>query len=175
MGDQGVAGLVRAPEILELLAGDPFFERAQEISDLITRRAYELFEASGLTHGHDREHWVRAESEILLRAPVDVTETEDQFIVRAEAAGFTDQDIEVRVVSRSLCVTGKRQEAWERKEGNTIYSERRASQIFRALDLPSQVDPDRVNASLTDGMLEITLAKAGTGKKIPVLTKAAAA
>jgi len=92
MGDQGVVGLVRAPEILEFLAGDPFFERAQEINDLITRRAYELFEARGLTHGQDREDWVRAESEILLRVPVDVTETQDQFTVLAEVAGFTDED-----------------------------------------------------------------------------------
>ena len=175
MGDQGVVGLVRAPEILEFLAGDPFFERAQEINDLITRRAYELFEARGLTHGQDREDWVRAESEILLRVPVDVTETQDQFAVRAEVAGFTDEDIEVRVVSRSLCITGKRQEAWEQKEGKTIHSERRASRILRVLELPSQVEPERVNARLTDGVLEITLAKAGTGKKITVLTKAAGA
>ena len=175
MGDQGVAGPVRAPGILEPGAGDPFFERAQEISDLITRRAYELFEASGLTHGHDREDWDRAESEILLHVPVDVTETDDHFTVRAEVAGFTDNDIEVRVVNRSLCIMGERKEGWEQKVGKSILSERRASHVFRVLDLPSQVDPDRVNAGLTDGVLEISLAKAGTGKKITVLTKAAGA
>jgi hypothetical protein len=36
------AGLVRAPEILELRADSPFFERAQEIRDEIAQRAYEL-------------------------------------------------------------------------------------------------------------------------------------
>jgi HSP20 family molecular chaperone IbpA len=43
------------------------------------------------------------------------------------------------------------------------------------LDLPSQIDPDRVNATLSDGILEIKLLKVGMGKKIPVLAKAAAA
>jgi len=175
MGDQGVAGLVRTPEIPEFHAGDPFFERAQEINDLITRRAYELFEARALTHGRDREDWLRAESEILLRAPVDVSETEDQFTVRMDVAGFADKDIEVRVASRSLCITAKRQEAWERREVKIIHSERRASEIFRVLELPLQVDPDRVNARLTDGVLEVTLAKVGLEEKVIALTKAAAA
>jgi HSP20 family molecular chaperone IbpA len=43
------------------------------------------------------------------------------------------------------------------------------------LDLPSRIDPEKVNAKLGDGVLEIILAKVGTGKKIPVLTKAASA
>ncbi len=174
MGDQGVAGLVRTPEIPEFRAGDPFFERAQEINDLITRRAYELFEARGLTHGLDRDDWLRAESEILLRAPVEVTETEAQFTVRADVSGFADKDVEVRVAPRSLCITAKRREAWEQKEGTTIHSERRASQIFRVLELPSQVDPYQVNARVTDGLLEVTLAKVGMGQEVTVLTKAAA-
>ena len=67
-----------------------------------------------------------------------------------------------------MCITGKRQEA-------TVYSERRSNQIFRVLDLPSQIDPDRVNATLSDGVLEIKLLKVGMDKKIPVLAKAAAA
>lgn len=175
MEDQTASNLVSAPESLQLAAGDPFFEPLQKINELITNRAYELFESSGFTHGHDREHWIRAESEVLLTVPVDITETENQLTVRAEIAGFTEKDIEVRVVPRSLCITGKRLETWEQKEGNTVYSERRASQIFRVLDLPSQVDPDRVNARLGDGVLEISLAKVGMGKKIPVLAKAASA
>jgi len=40
--------LVRTPEIRSLFAGDPFIEPAREINDLIARRAYELFESSGL-------------------------------------------------------------------------------------------------------------------------------
>ena len=41
--------LVRTPEIRSAFAGDPFIEPAQEINDLIARRAYELFESSGFT------------------------------------------------------------------------------------------------------------------------------
>src|SRR5216683_183907 len=79
--------LVRTPEIRSLFAGEPFIEPAQEINDLIARRAYELFESSGFTHDHALEDWLLAESEILLQAPVDVTETETGFTIHAES-GF---------------------------------------------------------------------------------------
>jgi HSP20 family molecular chaperone IbpA len=43
------------------------------------------------------------------------------------------------------------------------------------LDLPSEIDPDRVNATVRDGLLELKLSKVGLGKKVPVLARAAAA
>ena len=175
MEEQTATELGRAPETLKLIAGDPFFERAGEINNLIARRAYELFESRGFTHGHDVEDWLRAESEIVLTVPVDITETETELTVRAEVPGFSEKDLEVRAAPRSLCITGQRQEASQHQEGKTVYSERRSSQIFRVLDLPSQIAPDRVNAKLSDGVLEITLSKVEMGKKIPVLTKAASA
>jgi type II secretory pathway predicted ATPase ExeA/HSP20 family molecular chaperone IbpA len=160
---------------LKLFAGDPFFELAQEINDLIACRAYELFESKGFVHGHDCGDWLRAESEILLNVPVDVTETETELTVRADVPGFGEKNLEVRVAPRSLCITGKRQEASEQKEGKTVYSERRSQHIFRVLDLPSEIDPDRVHATVRDGLLELKLSKAGLGKKVPVLARAATA
>src|SRR5258708_39753167 len=103
--------LVRTPEIRSLFAGDPFIEPAQEINDLITRRAYELFESSGFTHGHAHEDWLRAESEILLQAPVDVTETETGFTIRADVPCFRENDMKVRAAPSSLSIAGERQEA----------------------------------------------------------------
>lgn len=46
---------------LKLFPGEPIFDLAQETNDLVARRAYELFESSGFTHGHAREDWLRAE------------------------------------------------------------------------------------------------------------------
>jgi len=65
-------------------AGDPFIEPAQEIMTLIARRAHELFESSGFTHGHALRGWLRAESEILLQAPGTFPETETGFAIRAD-------------------------------------------------------------------------------------------
>ena len=166
--------LVFTPEIRSLFAGEPFIEPAQEINDLIARRAYELFESSGFTHGHAHEDWLRAESEILLQAPVDVTETETGFTIRADVPGFGEEDLEVRVAPRSLCITGKRQEASDQKQGKTVYSERRPKHIFRVLDLPCEIDPDTVNTTVSDGLLEIKLLNVGLSKKVPLARAATA-
>jgi type II secretory pathway predicted ATPase ExeA/HSP20 family molecular chaperone IbpA len=144
----------------------PFFELAQEINDLIARRAYELFESSGSTHGHAREDWLRAESQILLDVPVEVTETETELIIRADAPGFGERDLEVRVAPRSLCITGKRRDSSDQQEGKTVYSERSARQIFRVLDLPSQIDPERVSTTVSDGVLDVKLSKVVLGTKV---------
>jgi HSP20 family protein len=167
--------VARFSDTFSLSTGDPFFELAQEMNERIGRRALELFEARGFAHGHDREDWLQAESEFLRSVPVDVLETETELTIRADVPGFNEKNLEVRVTPRSVCILGKREEAAEQKDGNLIYSERRASQIFRVVSLSSDIDPEKVNASLADGVLEIKLMKVGTGKKVVVLGKAATA
>jgi HSP20 family protein len=163
------------PEKRTLNPGDAFFELSQEFRDLIARRAYELFELRGSVAGNDREDWLQATSEILLNAPVDVMETETGLTIRADVPGFSEKELEVRVAPRTVCITGKRQEASERSDEKAVYAERRSNQIFRLLELPSEIDPDRVNATVSNGILEIKLLKVGLGKKVPVLAKAASA
>jgi HSP20 family molecular chaperone IbpA len=160
---------------LKLFPDDRIFELTQEINDSIARRAYELFESSGFTHGHAREDWLRAESEILLKVPVDVMEAEKELTVRADVPGFGENDLEVRIAPRSLCITGRRQGASDEKEGRIVYSERRSKQIFRLVDLPAEVDPDGVNATLTDGLLEIKVSKARVGEEDRGIVRAATA
>jgi HSP20 family molecular chaperone IbpA len=164
-----------APETPALNPGDAFFELSQEFKDLISRRAYELFELGGSVDGHDREDWLQAVSEILLNVPVDVVETETGFTISAAVPGFAEKELEVRVAPRTVCITGKREQASEQSDEKTATAERRSSQIFRTLELPSEIDPEQVKATINDGVLEIQLRKVGLSKKVPVLSKAASA
>jgi len=161
--------------VLKPTGGSDLAEREQEITESITRRAYELFESRGLTHGHDSDDWMRAQSEILLNVPVEIRESETELTIRADVPGFTDENLEIRVAPRSICIDGTRQEKSEQNEGNTVYSERRCDRIFRVLDLPSEVDPDTVDLALNDGILEIRLSKAARVEKIAPLVKRASA
>jgi general secretion pathway protein A len=172
-GSPAPAAPVRA-SVLKV-PGDLIFEFASEIRDSIERRAYELFESRRFEHGHDCEDWLRAESEILLNLPVDITEGETEFIVHADVSGFGGKDLEVQVAPRCLCISGSREEASEQKEKEAVYSQRRSKHIFRLLDLPSEIDPDGVKATVRDGLLEITLSKVRLGEKDRVVAKAAAA
>lgn len=164
-----------APEKQTLQPGDAFFELSQELRDLISRRAYELFELRGSLHGYDRDDWLQAESEILMEVPVEVTETETGFTVLAKAPGLSENEVEVGVGPRSLCITGKHVETLEEKDENGAHTERRSRKIFRAVDLPSEIDPAKASATISNGTLEISLVKTGALKRVPVQTKAASA
>ena len=176
MANESEVEPVREAEILEVSIEPPFHELTREINELIARRAYELFESRGFKHGQDREDWLQAESEILFNAPVDLRETETAVTIRVDVPGFSENDLEVRIAPRRLYITGKRPEASEQQEAKTVYSELPSGRIFGVLDLPSQIDPDLTEVTLSGGVLEITLLKADEmGKKVPVLAKAARA
>ena len=148
------------------LSENSALSKMAEIENTIARRAYELFASSGFTNGHDLEDWLFAESELLDGMPVEITETEKKLAVNAGLPGFTEKDIEIRVEPRRLFISGKREEKSEnKKKGETVYSER-SNQVFRTIDLPADVDPDKVNATLSKGEFEITLPKKEIGKKI---------
>jgi HSP20 family protein len=161
--------------VLKSIGRLDFSEREQEVTESITRRAYELFESRGFAHGHDGDDWMRAQSEILLNVPVDIRETETELTVRADVPGFNGETLEIRVAPRSICIDGMRHEKSEQNEGNTVYSERHADRIFRVLDLPSEVDPDTMDLTLNDGILEIRVSKVATVEKIAPLVKRASA
>jgi HSP20 family molecular chaperone IbpA len=172
MENQVPMELGHTPKICKLFVDDPFFDRVQEIHDLIARRAYELFECSRRAHGSDREHWLRAESEILHPMPLEITVTEAEIGVRAEVPGFGAKHLEIGVTPRRLFILGERQGVLERSEGKTVRSGHPRSLLLGTLELANKVDPDRVRATVDDGLLEVTLPTAQVAK-ISMLAKAA--
>ena len=158
------------PAVLKLMGGAPFSQRMQQVYDTLARRAYELFESRGRQDGQDLEDWFRAESELLNAMPVEITEADDQVIVRAEVPGLSDKDIEVRVAPHRLIITGNREQIRDQKK---THRERSSDEIFRMLDLSEEIDPDEVTATVQNGTLEVVLPKAHPGKNIPDAVKAA--
>ena len=161
------------PASFKVLDGDPLFQHMQELYNALARRAYELFDGRGHEHGHDLEDWLRAESEFLDKVPVELSEADDHLIVQADMPGFTDKDVEVRVEPQRLIISGQRQQVRDEKTQKTLYSERTSNQVFRMIDLPEEIDPDQVKATLQNGTLEVSLARAHPAKNIPIAGKAA--
>jgi len=159
--------------IFRLSEGDTFAERMEQISTAIARRAYELFEGRRFEHGHDWEDWFRAESELLTPVPVRVIETEGELKVRAEVPGFTDQDVEARIEPRRLIISGKKQQTSEQGRGRGVRSVERSNEFVRVVDVPHDIDPDKVRATLENEMLTITLPRVNPSTKAPVGSKAA--
>jgi HSP20 family protein len=79
--------------------------------------------------------------------------------------------LEVALEPRRLTITGKRETKEERKDKRTIYTEIKSDQALRVIDLPAAVDADKATATLKDGVLELTLPKAGPAKKLQIAAK----
>jgi HSP20 family protein len=147
---------------------EKLFEQMKELTRSIASRAYEFFEARGREFGHDLEDWVRAESEVMRRVPVEIKESENRITVRAEVPGFAANEIKVSVESDRLAISGSTEKASEEKTEQTLHSEFSSSRFCRELRLPAEIDPSKTAAVLKDGILELSLAKAAEGKAVNV-------
>lgn len=88
----------------------------------------------------------------------DVTEREDAIVVHAELPGVKAEDMSVEIQGNTLRIHGeKKEEKREEKEGQRTYSERFFGSFERMLTLPPDVDQSRINATLKDGVLEVTV------------------
>ena len=150
--------------------------RFQELRHAIAKRAYDMFASRGFTHGHDLRDWLLAETELVRPISIEMSETETELTVKAGLAGFEQKDIDVRVEPRRLFIAGDRQEKSDQPETDKtriVYSEWKTNRMFRTIDLPAEVDPDKVRASMSNGVLQISMPKRETSKKVPIEGKAA--
>jgi len=101
---------------------------------------------------------------------MDIFETPDSILVRAEIAGVDKENLEVEVSSKALKISGSRTEP--PCTDNTTYrlAEIQYGKFERILYLPTPIDTDTVSTTYTNGFLEITLAKVPKDRthKIPI-------
>lgn len=139
---------------------EKMFERLAELTRETTQRAFEFFVRRGGDFGKEFEDWFRAEAEILLPVKVEITETDKIINVSAMVPGFKPEEIEISVKDKTLIMSGETKLEEKREDANTVYSEWRSNRFFRQLTLPAEINPDKVKASLNDGILYLKLPKA---------------
>lgn len=90
---------------------------------------------------------------------VDVEETKDQFVVKAELPGMKKDDVKITVVGNELVISGERRQ--EEVTGDRTYHrmERSYGKFRRAMALPTEIESSNVSASYVDGVLEVILPK----------------
>ncbi len=101
------------------------------------------------------------EREQALWAPaIDVEETNEAMVVRAELPGMKREDIKVKVAEDTITISGERKYETEQKD-RTFHRVERASGAFqRTIVLPVSVQGDKAAASYKSGVLELVLPKA---------------
>ncbi|CAG8438707.1 1035_t:CDS:2 [Acaulospora colombiana] len=102
--------------------------------------------------------------------PLDVHETDSEYIVNAELPGVNKEQINVDVRENALVISGETKQDQKYKEGNTHIQERRYGSFSRAISLPQNAKSDEITAKFEQGVLEVKIPKgeAPGSKKINV-------
>jgi HSP20 family protein len=90
---------------------------------------------------------------------MDVVETDDQFVLRADLPGMSEQDVNIEVEDNVLTISGERKAEHEKKGEGYYRVERSWGAFSRSLTLPEGVDAEGIQASFDSGVLEVRIPK----------------
>ena len=104
----------------------------------------------GASTGQAVRRWIPA---------MDLIETENDFILRADLPGLSEDDVNIEFEDNVLTISGERKAQHEERKDGYFRVERAFGSFSRALTLPEGVDPDKVQAHFDRGVLEVTVPK----------------
>ena len=90
---------------------------------------------------------------------VDIYETGDSLVLKAELPGINPDDVEIRVEDNTLYLKGERKFEKDVKEENLHRVERSYGTFTRSFALPNSIDADKVKAEYQNGILTLTMPK----------------
>jgi len=107
------------------------------------------------------------------RPMTDIYETKDSYMFKVELPGFKKEDIKVEFSGETLTLRGERKQEEETKNENCHRLERSYGVFERSFTIPKNVDAKKIEASLKDGILVLTIPKVEEAqtKAIPITVK----
>jgi HSP20 family protein len=96
--------------------------------------------------------------------PLDVSENDNEFVVKASLPGIKPEDVQITVHGEMLIIQGETKAEEEKKDERWHLRERRFGQFQRSLSLTTPVDSDKAQASFEHGVLTLRLPKSEHAK-----------
>ena len=105
---------------------------------------------------------------------LDVTESEDEFTVKASLPGINPDDLEITFTNNTLTIKGETKEEKDVEKAHYHLRERRYGSFARSITLPAGIETDKIQANYEVGVLKLRLPKAEEvkPKKIAIRTTA---
>jgi HSP20 family protein len=91
--------------------------------------------------------------------PVDIYETENELVVKADLPDLQEKDIDVRVENNTLTIRGERKFEKDVNEDNYLRVERAYGPFTRSFSLPNTVNSEDIHAEYRNGVLTLHMAK----------------
>jgi len=102
---------------------------------------------------------------------VDISESKDSFIVKAELPGVEPKDVKASMSGDILTIRGEKKKELEEKDEHHHRVERYEGSFQRSFQLPTAVNRDKVEAIFDKGVLKVTLPKVEEAKKKEIEVK----
>jgi HSP20 family protein len=102
---------------------------------------------------------------------INLSEDKNSYYVRAELPGVKGDELDIQVTANNLAISGQRKIAEEGESARYHRKEREAGSFSRMIGLPGDINPDKVDAKLANGILTITVAKAEAAKPKQITVK----
>jgi HSP20 family protein len=102
----------------------------------------------------------KAAAEATWSPPVDVFDTPDAIVLKAELPGLKVEDVDVELDEHVLTISGERRFEEKADDGRAYRLERAYGRFARTMTLPQNVKADEIAATITDGVLEVRVPKA---------------
>jgi HSP20 family protein len=146
--------------VWELTPWRPFeFDRIRREMD----RLWDSFlEGRPMRRGEEVREWLPS---------LDVSETKNDLVVKAELPGMDPKDINISLSNGLLTITGEKKQEKEEKDENYHLIERSYGSFTRSVRLPREVQSDKITASFKNGVLRVTLPKSEEAKKKEIKIK----
>jgi HSP20 family protein len=95
---------------------------------------------------------------------INLTEDKDKYYVRAELPGVKGDELDIQVTGNNLAVSGERKIAAAEEGAQYHRREREAGTFSRMIGLPGEIDSNKVEANLENGILTVVVSKAEIAK-----------
>lgn len=99
----------------------------------------------------------------------NVSETDTEICITAELPGIEMEDVDVEITGDKISIRGEKKSEKDEKgeeDGRTFHRIERSSGSFqRVTRLPFEIDPDKVNADVSNGVLTVTIPKPAEEQK----------
>lgn len=105
--------------------------------------------------------------------PVDVQETEKEYLIKAELPDVKKEDVKVEMLDGVLTIEGERKQEKEEKGKRFHRVERTYGKFVRQFTLPTEVEAGKIQAEFKDGMLNVHLPKTAEAKPKAIEVKVA--
>lgn len=106
------------------------------------------------------------------RPKINLSETDKEIKIEAELPGMDEKDIEVTLKNNTLILKGEKKYKNEQKKDDYHYVESSYGSFTRAIELPEEIDQEKIEANFKNGLMSITIPKVekpqSTAKKIEV-------